>query len=391
MPMSVKNKLIIGFFLAGLNLVAAVRVDVVELKADRPERYVVQKGDTLWDISSRFLKDPWRWASVWKINEQIKNPHLIYPGDVIMLTYVDGKPQLTAVREEKMPAPAPTETAAPAPAAPAPPAEVTATEAPGPIEEPAGETPSGMKVVRLKPRAYASPIKEAIPTISPDVILPFLTETHIVERGELERAAYVMIGRGDRVAMGSGQEFYARGFKKRAQLSEYYQIFRQGSALRDPVTNELLGYQTSYLGDARLVEPGDPAKFILTRSKLEVLATDRLLEVPPQTALPYYYPRAPEKKVHGYILAVLNGVRELGQGAIVVLNLGKREGIEEGHVLRILRHAGKRKDPVTRHEIKMPDEETGLLMVFRVFNKVSYALIMDSSESVHLLDAVQTP
>jgi len=386
--MSVKNKLFVGFFLAQIGLITLVFADVVDLNPTRPERYVVQKGDTLWDISSRFLRDPWRWASVWKINEQIKNPHLIYPGDVIMLTYVDGKPQLTVVREQAMPEPAPTTTPAPGDIAPG---DTVATESAKPIEEAAGETPSGMKVVRLKPRAYASPIKEAIPTISPDVILPFLTETHIVERGELERAGYVMIGRGDRVALGNGQEFYARGFKKREPLSEYYQLFRQGSALRDPVTNELLGYQTSYLGDAKLMEPGDPAKFLLTRSKLEVLATDRLIEVPPKAALPYYYPRSPDKKVNGQILAVLNGVQELGQGAIVALNLGRREGIEEGHVLRILRHAGKRKDPVTRYEIKMPDEETGLLMVFRVFEKVSYALIMDSTESVHLLDAVRTP
>jgi len=193
------------------------------------------------------------------------------------------------------------------------------------------------------------------------------------------------------VALGNGQEFYARGFKKNAKLSEFYQIFRQGPELRNPETRELLGYHASYLGDARLVEPGDPAKFILTRSKLEVLATDRLLEVPPETALPYYYPRAPEGKVQGYILAVLNGVRELGQGSIVVLSLGKREGMEEGHVLRIFRHAGSRKDPVTRYNVKMPDEDTGLLMVFRVFDKVSYALIMDSTESVHLQDVVRTP
>lgn len=383
--MSVKSKLFAGFFLAQIGLITLVFADVVELNPNRPERYIVQKGDTLWDISSRFLRDPWRWASVWKINEQIKNPHLIYPGDVIMLTYVDGKPQLTVVRDQEPTAPS---VAAPAETAPG---DTVATESAAPIEEAAGETPSGMKVVRLKPRAYGLPIDAAIPTISPDVILPFLTETHVVSRGELERAGYVMIGRGDRVALGNGDEFYARGFKKREPLSEYYQLFRQGPALRDPVTNELLGYQTSYLGDAKLLEPGDPAKFLLTRSKLEVLATDRLIEVPPKAALPYYYPRAPEKKVSGQILTVLNGVQELGQGAIVALNLGRREGIEEGHVLRILRHAGKRKDPITRYLIKMPDEETGLLMVFRVFEKVSYALIMDSTESVHLLDAVRTP
>jgi len=399
--MSVKNKLFFGFFLVQLGILASALADVVELNPNRPERYVVQKGDTLWDISKQFLKDPWRWASVWNINEQIKNPHLIYPGDVILLTYVDGQPQLKVVREEKavpMEAPpqattepAPVEKPMEAPPQEAPPADVVATESDKPIEVPVGKTPEGMNVVKLKPRAYASPIKEAIPTISPDVILPFLTETHVVGRTDLERAGYVMVGRGDRVALGTGQEFYARGFKQRDKQSEFYQIFRQGPALRHPESRELLGYHAHYLGDAKLVTSGDPAKFVLTRSKLEVLATDRLLEVPPEAALPYYYPRAPDHKVHGYILAVLNGVNELGQGAIVVLSLGKREKVEEGHVLRIMRHVGYRQDPVTRYKVKMPDEETGLLMVFRVFDKVSYALIMDSTESIHLNDTVRTP
>jgi len=395
--MSVKNKLFFGFFLIQLGILTTALADVVELNPNRPERYVVQKGDTLWDISKQFLKDPWRWASVWNINEQIKNPHLIYPGDVILLTYVDGQPQLQVVREEKAapveqpPVVAEQPVAEPPKEAPPPTTDVVATESEKPIEVQVGKTPEGMNVVKLKPRAYASPIKDAIPTISPDVILPFLTETHVVERGELDRAGYVMIGRGDRVVLGSGQEFYARGFSQRDKQSEFYQIFRQGTALRHPESRELLGYHAQYLGDAKLLAPGDPAKFVLTRSKLEVLATDRLLEVPPEAALPYYYPRAPDHKVHGYILAVLNGVNELGQGAIVVLSLGKREKVEEGHVLRIMRHAGYRKDPVTRYNVKMPDEETGLLMVFRVFDKVSYALIMDSTESIHLNDTVRTP
>src|SRR3970282_1101162 len=156
MPMPVKNLLFLGAVLALLVLTAPANADVVALNADHPDRYVVQKGDTLWDISKRFLKDPWRWASVWTINEQIKNPHLIYPGDIILLTYVDGKPQLSVMREEKLaPVPTPAPAVVEAPQADVEPV-VTPTTA---IEEPAGETPTGMKVVKLRPRAHIESIE----------------------------------------------------------------------------------------------------------------------------------------------------------------------------------------------------------------------------------------
>lgn len=385
--MSVKNRLFFGIVLMTLGLMAPVHADVVELKTDHPERYVVQKGDTLWDISTRFLKDPWRWASVWKINEQIANPHLIYPGDVILLTYVDGKPQLTVQREEP-PAPAPPP--AEAPAAPPPSGELPPDDR-RPIEVPAGETPSGMKIVKLKPRAYATSLREAIPTITPDAIVPFLTEPHVVSKGELERAGYVMIGQDDRVALGNGEEFYARGLNRKKQPAEYYQLFRAGKPLKNPDSGEILAYEAVYLGDAQLLEPGDPSKFVITRVKQEVVTTDRLMEAPEKAALPYYYPRAPEKNIKGRIISALNSVREIGTGTVVTLSLGSRNGIEEGHVLRVMRYIGTRKDPVARRQVKMPDEEVGLVMVFRVFEKVSYALVMDATKSINILDSVRTP
>jgi hypothetical protein len=369
--MSAKTLLPAGLLLGFLAVCAPLAADVVDLKPDRPERYVVQKGDTLWDISKRFLRDPWRWASVWKINEQIKNPHLIYPGDVILLTYVDGQPQLTV--ERGVP--------------PAP--EVVTGAAPEVVEEPAGETPDGMKVVRLKPRAYTERIEDAIPTIGPDVIAPFLTEPLVVGKSELDRAGYVAIGLDDRVALGNGSEFYARGMRN--AKGEYFQVFRPGKALRHPQTGELLAYEAYYLGDAQLLERGDPTKLVVTRVKQEIVPTDRLLEAPERAALPYYFPRAPDRNVEGRILSVLNGVAEIGPNAIVAISLGRREGIEEGHVLRIMRHVGTRKDPVTRRQFKMPDEESGLLMVFRVFDKVSYALITDATRPVRLEDVLRTP
>lgn len=365
--MPVKNLLSLGAVLALLVLVAPANADTVALNADHPDRYVVQKGDTLWDISKRFLKDPWRWASVWTINDQIKNPHLIYPGDVIFLTYVDGKPQLSVMRE-------------------APPAATPTTA----VEEPAGETPTGMKVVKLRPKVHVGSIESAIPTISPDAIVPFLTEPLVVGRYELERAGYVTIGLDDRRALGDGSEFYARGMKKNSE-TEYYQIFRKGAALKHPDSGETLGYEAQYLGDARMLVDGDPAKLVVTRVKQEILPTDRLLAAPEKAALPYYFPRAPDKKVDGRILSAVNGLLEFGPNTIVAISLGKREGMEEGHVLRIMRHAGKSKDPVTKRMYKLPDEDSGLLMIFRVFDKVSYALIMDANRPIHLYDALRTP
>lgn len=386
--MPVKNLLSAGVILALLALTAApLSADTVDLKADHPDRYVVQKGDTLWDISARFLKDPWRWASVWTINEQIKNPHLIYPGDVILLTWVNGKPQLTVQREQQ-PAPPPTE--APAEAPPAP----TEAGPPTAIEEPAGTTPSGMPVVKLKPRIHVSPIEEAIPTISPEVIAPFLTQPLAVGRRELEKSGYVAKGLDDRVALGNGSEFYARGIRnqnKGENPPEYYQVFRKGGALVHPDTGETLAYEATYLGDARMLEPGDPSKFVVVRAKQEILPTDRLMAAPEKPALPYYYPRAPEKMVKGRILSAVNGLREFGPTTIVAISLGQRDGIEQGHVLRIMRHAGKAKDPVTGGKFKLPDEESGLLMVFRVFDKVSYAIIMDATQPIHIHDALRTP
>jgi len=376
MPMPVKNLLSIGAVLALLAIAAPAYADTVALTPDHPDRYVVQKGDTLWDISKRFLKDPWRWASVWTINDQVKNPHLIYPGDVILLTYVDGKPQLSVAREEKVvPAPAGVEEQT-----------VTPTTA---IEEPAGETPTGMNVVKLRPKAHAESITSAIPTISPEAIVPFLTEPLAVGRSELDRAGYVTIGLDDRRALGDGSQFYARGLKN--SDTEYYQIFRQGAALKHPDTGEILAYEALFLGDARLLESGDPAKLMVTRVKQEILPTDRLLQTPEKAALPYYFPRAPEKNVDGRILAAVNGLREFGPNTIVAISLGKREGMEEGHVLRIMRHVGLSKDPVTQRMYKLPDEETGLLMIFRVFDKVSYALIMNATRPVHIHDALRTP
>lgn len=353
-----------ALLLVSLGIGTVVRADTVALKPDHPERYTVVRGDTLWDISSRFLRDPWRWAEVWNRNTQIKNPHLIYPGDVVVLSYVDGKPELSVLRETKL--------------------------------DPSGLTPVTMQeslssdpVVKLVPTVRPEALEKAIPTLSPDIIGPFLSKPLVIDQAELKGSGYITGGLEGRVLLGSFSRIYARGLGTDPASS--YQIFRPGKALRDPDSGNVLGYEVHYLGEARLLEGGDPGKLEIVSVKQEIVPGDRLLRTPTDVSLPYYQPHAPDKRVKGRIVAAHNGVSEIGPNGVVALNLGRQDGLEEGHVLRIMHHVGNHRDPVTRERYALPDEESGLLMVFRTFDKVSYALVVHATRAIHILDAVQTP
>lgn len=345
------------------------RADVVQLREDHPERYIVERGDTLWDIAARFLRSPWHWPRIWKINQQIANPHLIYPGDVIVFRYVDGKPELSLLRSQKL----------------AP----EGVPSPAPDSAPFVPAPSGIPTVKLSPGVRSQPLHAAIPTIPPNAIVPFLTQPLAVGEKELNDAGYITVGLDDRIALGDHSEFYARGTADDDQ--EFYQIFRQGNPIRDPDTGEVLAFEAIYLGDAQRLATGDPTKFVVTRVKQEIVPTDRLLAAPKTPALPYYYPHPPEAKIEGRIVSALNAVAEVGPFTVVAINRGQREGIEEGHVLRIMRHVGERQDPLTRAQYKLPDEQSGVLMVFRTFEKVSFGLIMSATQPVHIHDTVVTP
>jgi LysM repeat protein len=384
-----------GFFLSTILLLlicaSPARADEVLLKPDHPERYTVVKGDTLWGISSRFLKSPWYWPKIWNVNNQIKNPHLIYPGDVVVLRMVNGQPELSVLRKETVTAPAgEIATATPPAAAAAASGLPSLPESARSAEPSPGVTaPVDGRTVKLTPQAYSAPLESAIPTIQPDAILPFLTRPLIVGENELEQAGYVTTGLDDRIALGDGSQFYARGLKNDGP--EYYQVIRPGKPIKNADTGEVLAYEALYLGSARRLETGDPSKLVVTEIKQEIIPTDRLLEAPKKASLPYYYPHAPKTQVEGRIVSALNAVAEIGPNAVVAITLGARDGIEEGHVLRVMRHAGKHKDPMTHERYKLPDEESGLVMVFRVFDKVSYALVMSATQPVHMQDAVITP
>lgn len=351
-----QKKLLRALYLVlSLTVLTPLAGQAAALNPDYPERYTVVQGDTLWDVAARFLKEPWRWPEIWKENPHIKNPNLIYPGDVLVLSLVDGKPELRLLRNEKL---------------------------------------SERKTVKLSPAIYSQALERAIPTIPTRIIQPFLTQPLVLEKDGLETAGYITIGVDDKLLLGKYDQFYARGLSE--NKSGHYQIFRPGVKFIHPETKEVLGYQALYLGDARMLAPGDPAKLEITRSRQEIGPTDRLLPAPEDVPLPYYQPHAPNTAVRGWILSAVGGVdaegmSELGPATIVVLSLGKRDGVEEGHVLRIVRHAGRRKDPVHGRDYRLPEEDSGLLMVFRTFERVSYALILKANRAIHVLDAVYTP
>ncbi len=358
-PMALRmlQKKLLGalYLVLSLTVLTPLAGQAVALNPDYPERYTVVQGDTLWAVAARFLKEPWRWPEIWKENPHIKNPNLIYPGDVLVLSVVDGKPELRLLRNEKL---------------------------------------SERKTVKLSPAIYSQALERAIPTIPTRIIQPFLTQPLVLEKDGLETAGYITIGVDDRLLLGKYDQFYARGLSE--NKSGYYQIFRPGVKFIHPETKEVLGYQALYLGDARMLAPGDPAKLEITRSGQEIGPTDRLLPAPEDVPLPYYQPHAPNTAVRGRILSAVGGVNaegmsEIGPATIVVLSLGKRDGVEEGHVLRIVRRAGRRKDPVQQRNYRLPEEDSGLLMVFRTFERVSYALIMKANRAIHVLDAVYTP
>jgi LysM repeat protein len=318
------------------------------LNTSVPLRYVVKKGDTLWDIADYFLKEPWKWPELWYGNPNIKNPHLIYPGDVLFLTYVDGKPRLSH------------------------------------------EPPTGVE--KLSPRIREEALQEAIPTIPGDAIRAFLMGPRVVGAEELEAAPYIVEFGDEHLIGGAGIPAYAKGIKQ-GDVPNHV-VVRKGEAYHDPETKELLGYEATYIGTSSLRTPGNPARINMDTSVREVMIGDRLL---PQDASslpdPAYYPHAPEPGMAGYIIAVTGGVSNISQYQIVTLNKGARDGLEVGHVFSIYQTGRQVKDPYgsASATVTLPDEKAGLLMVFKTYERVSYALVMKSTRSIHLLDKFRSP
>lgn len=363
----------LGAALAAAPVMAQPRAES-GVQDNAPDRHVVVKGDTLWSIAAKFLKDPWRWPEMWRMNrDEIKNPHLIYPGDVIVLDRSGPSPLFRI--------------------------EMGGT-------------------VKLSPRVRVEDTSRyAIPSIPPKVIEPFLTRPLVIEPDGLENAPRIIAAQADRVYLGAGDVAYASGIKD-AKLDSLWQIYRPGKPLVDPVSRETLGYEAVSLGDSKVIRAGDPATILIVGAQQEIGKGDRLVAAPPLT-LKSYAPHAPGSGIQGRIIATSGGLGETGPQYVITLNKGVKDGLEPGHVLALLRLGRTVEEKSTRQSaeskakdlpwyqrtvrkafnlaspevdrIKLPDERYGLVFVFRTFDRVSYALVMSASRTVLIDDVVTTP
>jgi len=342
----------------------------IAVKPDHPEKYVVVRGDTLWDIASRFLRDPWLWPEVWQNNPQIENPHLIYPGDVLRLVYIDGRPVVQVQRGG-------------APGEPTEPGE------PGQVRE-ITPPPPGLETVKLSPQVRVEDLDRAVPTIPVDAIRQFLARSRVVSTERLEEAPYVLSSLDEHLmAGGKGQRLFVRNLDSREYTR--YAIVRKGDAYYDPRSDELLGYEALFLAEAQVVRYGQPATMAIENSRREVLNGDRLLPIDETVIDRTFLPRAPEQEVDGQIIAVVEGVSRITQYQVVTLNLGLQDDVEPGHVLAVYQAGEEVRDPLTGDDVLLPRQRAGTVMIFRVFDKLSYALVMDATRAIHVYDAVTNP
>lgn len=341
------KKLLVGCLACFLSLVSFAQ-DGGMLKDGHPEHYFVKKGDNLWDISNMFLKDPWLWPEIWHVNPQIDNPHLIFPGDKLNLVYIGGQPKLVVKR---------------------------------------GET---SRTVKLTPQVRVMPIENAIPAIPLDKINAFLTRSRILEDDLMDTAPYVLAGSSGRIISGAGDQLYARG--EFDENESVYGIYRRGRIFVDPETGETLGLEAVDIAAGKIISrDGDVATVTLNRSNEEVRVEDRLLAFQERKVTATFYPSSPTTEVDGIILAVEGGVTQVGTLDIVTLNRGEREGLEVGHVLAIYKRGEVVRDNVTNDLIKLPDVRSGLLMVFRTFDKMCYGIVLNTSQPLSVEDIVKNP
>jgi len=321
----------------------------VELKDGHPEQYTVVKGDTLWDISGRFLSEPWKWPELWHANPQVENPHLIYPGDSLSLVYVDGQPRIMLNRG------------------------------------------ASRGTIKLSPTVRTTPMAEAISTIPLEAINSFLLSNRIVDSAaEFEAAPYIVAGNAERVISGSGDRVYGRGeFQEGIGV---YGIFRKGKTYVDPESGEFLGINADDVGTAELLDmEGDIATMMLTRVTQEARIGDRLFPSEERAVNSTFMPSEPKEEINGVILDVPRGVTQIGQFDVVTLNRGARDGLNVGNVLAVYKTGETVRDRVTGENVKIPDERSGLLMVFRTYDKLSYGLVLQATRSLSVMDKVRNP
>ena len=350
------RNLIIALLSVCMLVATRANADEIVLKEDAPDRYVVVKGDTLWAISGRFLKSPWRWPEIWRMNrEEIKNPHWIYPGDVVLLDRATGT--LRLAKNEKY-------------------------------------RGNGRDNVKLSPQARIEANENsAIPIISPADIGPFLSQPLAIGKDGLVGAPRIVANEEGHVVIGAGSRAYVRGLAEGGP--KQWHIFRPGKALVDPDTKQVLAYEAIYLGDARVLKYAETSTIEIIKAVQEILRDDRLVAAT-TVDLANFVPHSPTTSVRGKVIDTYGGVAEAGRNSIITLNRGSVDGVDVGSVLALLRTGEiavyRNSDEKGKKEnIKLPEERYGLVLVFRVFDRVSYGLVMQSTLSVNVGDAIENP
>ncbi|MDH4260069.1 MAG: LysM peptidoglycan-binding domain-containing protein, partial [Gammaproteobacteria bacterium] len=314
---------------------------------DAPGHYTVQKGDTLWDISAKFLTDPWYWPEIWHINPQVANPHLIYPGDVLALTWVEGQPQVMV-------------------------------ETGGPI--------------RMSPRVRESPLSEAINAIPYERIAAFMSRPEVLAKEQVKAAPYVAHGRDDRLITAEGNEVYVRRLGN-SQPGGRYNIYHVGDELKDPDDGDVLGYQGLFTGQGSIKRSGDPATMFIASSARETLDGDILLPENVEMRMDFI-PRAPKSNIEGTVMSVIDQRTVVAEYDILIINRGKRDGLEPGSVLATWAAGEKVRDTTANAEsgsVQLPNERTGLFMVFKTYDRMSYGLMLESEREINVGDKVRSP
>lgn len=321
----------------------------VQLKENHPTEYTVVKGDTLWDISGKFLQQPWRWKEVWHSNPQIQNPDLIYPGDTLFLSYVNGQPRISVKRG------------------------------------------ASRGTIKLSPRTRVTPVAEAVPAIPLQAISSFLLNNRIINNAsEFTKAPHVVGSGMERVVTGAGDRVYIRG--KLPDGQKNFSILRQGKVYTDPKTKEVLGIDAENVGRAALVSTDkDISSMDILSTTQEVRLGDRVFVTEDRPITAVFVPKAPERKICGNIIDIPRGVTKIAKLDVVTIDKGSEDGLEDGSVLAVYRVGETVQDRITSDSVKMPDERAGMMMVVKTYKRVSYAMLLNATRDLNVGDKVRNP
>jgi hypothetical protein len=353
-----------------------VYADEIPLNPTRPDQYRVIKNDTLWEIAGKFLKHPWQWPVLLKTNDKIKAPNLIYPGDIITLTILNEKPKISLLEEKQH--------------------DEYVDQSTCILEDNNAKRGrsefSVSKEGKLTPCIRKFLVKQAVDFIPYEKIAAFLNQSKVASDNKLTSVAFVVDIASDHLMAGVGDTLYANGLNQ--SENKNYSIYRKGDSYISPDSPEVLGYDLRYIADVTVQKFAEASTLIITKSNSEVLYGDLVLPKTDEEFTLSYFPKPPQIKVSANIIRVFGGISQIGALGIVAIDKGAQDGISEGHVLTIVKNDGRIKNSYQYNNndmVKLPDEQVGALMIFRVFERVSYALVTRSTQDIHLLDKVMTP